>query len=928
MDTHAHLGFGGSNGHAILESYQPHLRITSHPRTDLVLLTPFLFSAASERSLVAVLRTYAQHLRKLDDVNLRSLAHTLHSRRSALPFRTALWAGSLGELLWKIDEQVQDYDAKIIPSLGIRALSKPNRKIFGVFTGQGAQWAGMGKQLVAHVPYARQIVTELDESLASLPSEHRPPWTLLEQLMIEPAVSRLGEAAISQPLCTAVQVMLVCLLRLAGIHFEAVVGHSSGEIAAAYAAGLLSASDAVRIAYYRGFGAKLSGGPNQEKGAMLAVGASVEEATDLCMRDGIKGRVTVAACNSPSSVTLSGDIDAIKSAKLLLDHERKFSRMLRVDTAYHSHHMMPCVGPYMESLRQCGITPTTPSPTAPLWYSSVNPSAEPMHLTDRLAIDYWRDNMVQPVLFSQAVEAALSSAGPFDIALEIGPHPALQGSFNQIVEEVSSTTIPYSGSLKRGSDDIEALANALGFIWTHLGPFAINFNDYEQSLFPHGEDELFMKDIPTYPWNHERSYWFESRITKAQRGRKRPVHPLLGIQGSDNTEAEAKWRNFFKTNELPWLNDHQIQGQAVFPAAGYMCMAWEAAMEISIDRSVRLFEIHDMSIGRPIVFDRSLVGVEVIFALFNIERDNCDPGCLRADFSCHSCSGGENDQLILNACGTITVSYGDVVADSLPADSPEVPNLVDVDTESLYDALTDLGYRYTGRFRAIDSLRRKRNHARGLLQSQETSLLIHPAFVDGGLQALFAATSYPGDGALWSLHVPVSVRNIRLNPYYCDLSHKEMPAFEFDAAVSHCGSFGNDGNTQIYPPGSSNALLHIEGVRAVPFAPATAKDDRNIFAEVVYDRLTLDGACISQEHVASPEEYHLGYLLERVAHYYLRQLHESVTPQDREQAEFQHQRLLVFAEQIVTSVASGQHQWAKREWAQDTKCDILEASKG
>lgn len=921
-------GFGGSNGHAILESFEPVSKYAPHPGASEALLTPFVFSAASEKSLAAVLRKYAQHLKTLNDVNLRSLAYTLQSRRSALPFRISIWATSLQELLFKIDQQLEDFATRKIPSLGVRTLSKPNRKILGVFTGQGAQWAGMGRQLLLRVPYAQQIITKLDACLAGLPMEHRPSWTLVEQLLDESAASHIGEAPISQPICTAVQILLVCLLRLAGVQFAAVVGHSSGELAAAYAAGFVSAGDAVRIAYYRGFYAKLAGGRNQEKGAMLAVGASLEEATDLCRLDGIKHRVTVAACNSPSSVTLSGDIDAINRAKEVLDNDRKFSRMLRVDTAYHSHHMIPCAGTYMDSLRECGISPTVPDRMGPPWYSSVNPSTEPMHSTDKLIAEYWKDNMIQPVLFSQAVETAIASSGPFDIAVEVGPHPALQGPFNQTIEEVSRSIIPYSATLKRGGDDVEALANALGFIWTYLGPSAISFNSYEQSLFPHDATDLFIKDMPTYPWNHERSYWFESRTMRARRNRKRPVHPLLGIQGSDNTESEIKWRNYLKTNELPWLNDHKIQGQAVFPAAGYACMAWEAAMEISNGRAIRLFEIHDMGIGRSILCDRSVFGVEVIFTLSNIETDENGLGFLRADFACHSSSSQDNNQLVLNTRGTITVSYGDPVADSLPAESPEVPNLIDVDADVLYDSLTEVGYGYTGTFRVIHSFKRKRNHARGLLEPAPTDLLIHPSVIDGGFQGLIAATGYPGDGSLWSLHVPVTVRNIRLNPYYCHLAQTDSPEFEFDAVLSDFGRFGNNGNVQIYPPGSSNALLQIEGVKAVPFAPATEKHDRNIFSEVVYDRLILDGEWISEGHTASPEEYNLAYLLERIAHYYLRQLHQSVTTEEKERAEFHHQRMLTFAEHIVTSVASGQHDWAKQEWAKDTKSDILKASEG
>lgn len=133
------------------------------------------------------------------------------------------------------------------------------------------------------------------------------------------------------------------------------MGHSSGEIAAAYAAGFLTAGNAMRIAYYRALYAQLANGPDDlgGKGAMLAVGTSAEDAIELIELPAFKGRITLAAQNSTASVTLSGNIDAIVHAKNVFDEEKKFVRVLKVDKAYHSDHMLPCGDIYTKSLQAC-----------------------------------------------------------------------------------------------------------------------------------------------------------------------------------------------------------------------------------------------------------------------------------------------------------------------------------------------------------------------------------------------------------------------------------------------------------------------------------------------------------------------------------------------------------------------------------------------
>ena len=237
------------------------------------------------------------------DTNMRDLAYTLHTRRSTLQFRQVTAGMDVQEITDRI-KSVLDEDSSAL-GLTTRYFAVPTPKILGVFTGQGAQWPRMGAQLIETSPFAAKRLAELDHALSTLPEGDRPKWSLKDQLLADSSVSRLSEAVISQPLCTAVQIVLVDMLKMAGIKLHAVVGHSSGEIGAAYAAGFLSAIDAIRIAYYRGVYAKLARSPNSAKGALLAIGTSYEDALEFCELENFEGRVQVAARNCvyiPSSL--------------------------------------------------------------------------------------------------------------------------------------------------------------------------------------------------------------------------------------------------------------------------------------------------------------------------------------------------------------------------------------------------------------------------------------------------------------------------------------------------------------------------------------------------------------------------------------------------------------------------------------------------
>lgn len=262
----------------------------------------------------------------------------------------------------------------------------------------------------------------------------------------------------AQPVSTAIQIMLVDLLQAARVTLAVVIGHSSGEIAAAYAAGYISDRDAIYISYLRGLHMSQARGPDGQRGAMMAVGTKFEDAQDLRDFPELRGRVSVAAINSSSSITLSGDEDAIALAQSALQDEEKFVRMLRVDKAYHSSHMNTCSKGYLASMdsARVGLTyPSTQIETA--WYSSVYGKAV-SNVSYNMGSVYWNTNLVRPVMFSKAVASSMVGKGPYSMALEIGPQPVLKKPVLQSMVEIGATEVPYISTLQRGRDSIETVS--------------------------------------------------------------------------------------------------------------------------------------------------------------------------------------------------------------------------------------------------------------------------------------------------------------------------------------------------------------------------------------------------------------------------------------------------------------------------------------
>lgn len=912
------FGFGGTNAHAILESFEsPEPQNQPLPQSTLV-LAPFKFSAASEQALVSNLSAYSSYLATNSSVDLRDLAWTLNSRRSSLAVRTTLPGTTVEQLRSNIASKLNDIENKdTVVGVRPKSLSGLKPKLLGIFTGQGAQWARMGKELIQRVTAARNTIKHLDQCLSELPDG--PSWSIEAELLADESSSRIQEATLSQPLCTAIQITLVLLLRVAGVEFDAVVGHSSGEIGAAYAAGYYSAKDAIRVAYYRGLHSRLAVGDNDAKGAMMAIGTSLQDACELCNE--FDGRMCVAAVNSASSITLSGDFDAITQAKQVLDDEKKFARILSVDKAYHSYHMNPASEAYLTSLKACDIKVQHPTKSNTAWFSSVR-DEQMKPDSDGLACEYWNDNLVSPVLFSQAVECATAAKGPFTMALEVGPHPALKGPVVQVTQDLIEQNIPYAGLLQRKRDDIEAIQDGLGFLWTH--GYNVNFEGL-QGLVGGVSKPRILKDLPAYAWDHERLFWLESRLSRVRRTRNKAVHQLLGSETPDKVDQQFRWRNFLSPREVPWISGHQIQGQMVFPGAGYFVTAVEAVQAMSPDQNIRLLELEHFKIEQALTFEGIDSSVEVLISVTDIIHNEMS---FQANFSYFSALGNDPTGLTLNASARLHVVYGALDDDVLPKQTRlPVVETIDVPDGRFYEVLASLGYGYTGPFRALTSMKRSLGTATGhiIRPVDEASgpLIIHPAAVDAAIQSVMLAKSWPGDGRLWCVHVPTVIDRIAINPTACGDPKSNRDFYFFQTVLDDQVKSGICGDVEIYSEDGGTAVIQIQGIHAVPLDAAKSANDCQLFSSMVWDTAFPDGEAVAHDGRATQEDIELANILERVAHFYLKQFDEVIPQQHSSRKNGPYVGLLNYAKHISSTVAAGTHSYAKAEWLHDTEETIL-----
>ena len=607
----ASSGFGGSNAHVVLDNAEHYIQrntfaaqsktksyTTSYAQTGDVLSllanssfgggfssdapspipNVLVFSAHDADSLKRQIEALSAHV--VDPrvaIKLCDLSYTLSERRSRHLHRAFIvsrpeYGGNIENL--RMDSAVY---AKKPPT--------PARIGF-VFTGQGAQWSEMGADLIRLFPQtAKVMVEELDAVLQELPASVRPSWSLLAELTEPRSSEHLRKPEFSQPLVTALQLALLAVLESWNVEADVVVGHSSGEIAAAVSAGLLTPAQAILAAYFRGQAAKAV--TMETPMGMLAVGLGPDSVQGYLESASLAGKVVIACYNSPASVTLSGPTSILSELAQMIRVDGHFARLLQVELPYHSHYMCE-IGDRYENLLlhygQLGQTRGEAGIRKTRMVSSVSTAV--LAGSDSCSAAYWKANMVSAVQFEGACKRIVQDQhlAP-NLIIEIGPSATLGGPIGQIIRHTGMETVSYTSASQRGADTILALFAVAGHLFLHDSAISLLRVNADESVVSETKPAVII-DLPNYKWNHSTQYWHESLASKDWRYRRFPEHDLLGGKVLGTAWESPSWTKSLRLEDLPWLRDHKIGSEIVFPAAGYIAMAVEAVRQTTISRAI------------------------------------------------------------------------------------------------------------------------------------------------------------------------------------------------------------------------------------------------------------------------------------------------------------------------------------------------------
>ncbi|KAI3320950.1 type I polyketide synthase [Xylariaceae sp. AK1471] len=728
------FGYGGTNGHAIME---PAPKSSTRSNGASVIHNGsheadqwriFVLSAKDSVACQNMMHRFADHIAK-SPMPAANLAYTLSERRSLHPWVSAVSARNISELANRLREA------------GRKPSSASRRPRLGfVFNGQGAQWYAMGRELISAYPVFGQSVQEADGIL----KDYGASWSLKDELMRDATSTRVSETWLSQASTVVVQLCLVDLLKSWGITPSAVSSHSSGEIPAAYTTGLLSFKEALGVAYYRGEVVYKYQKIFSVAGGMLAVGLGQEDA-EKYISDSNSGRILVACVNSPTSVTLSGDLEALEDVACKLEHDSVFARKLKVPVAYHSHHMLPLAQEYTDNLE--AILP--PEPHTKSWNETIISSSVTGGIVSSAKVftpRHWVRNMTSPVLFSQALESMCFSSSDskgttVDMILEVGAHATLAGPIRQILK-AKNVVLPYASCLRRSRDAIETMQELACELLASGYPV-----DLQAVNFPHGSQHAtFVTDLPSYPWNHATRFWVEPRVSRDQRFKKHPPHELLGTPLNGANDFTPTWRNFMRIGEMEWLKDHQIDGITVFPGAGYIVSAIEAVrlLKDPSEETIRGYRLRDIDIMKALVIPESSFGVETHFSLSKCSENDFDHEGWY-EFKLRSLTG---DTWAENCKGYVSAEMGDAVKVATTREKipPSERTFLDsetevtgVDIEALFAGMRERGTYHGPIFRnLIDSRvageKAITNFKISDIACQEHDYLLHPTTLDSIMQ--------------------------------------------------------------------------------------------------------------------------------------------------------------------------------------------------
>ncbi|MDC0707025.1 SDR family NAD(P)-dependent oxidoreductase [Stigmatella sp. ncwal1] len=711
------FGFSGTNAHVILEEAPeaaPRSEALSIPeRPELLVLSARAPQALQE----AAMRFSAQLSGRAggDAGTLHDVCYSANCRRSHHEHRLAVVARSRSEAAEALDAFLRGLAHPDAQS-GYALPGAVPRVVF-LFTGQGGQWPGTGRALLEEEPVFRSALQAADEVLKGLAG-----WSIIEELQRE--TPRFDQAAISQPAHFALQSALLALLRSWGIEPDAVAGSSIGEVAAAYAAGILTLEDAMRITVARSRILHAVAG----KGAMALVELSEEEATTEVA--GYAQRLSVAAINSQNSTLLSGEASAMDELLGTLTARGVSCRRIGLDYASHS----PAVEPYIDELKQA-LQGLHPQPAALPIFSTV---------TGRLAeegdfnSDYWARNLRQPVRLAPVLTTLARE--DYTLFVELGPNAVMARPVQQCFQSVGKSATVLS-TLRRGESERHTLRSLLG------GLFVAGVAPAWNRLFPEGGS---LVPLPSYSWQKER-YWIASPAS-ARLQLPAPSQGVLHGRRVRSPLAESLFETDLSVEKMPFLREHLLHGSLVVAGAAHVALALSALRELRGTAPVRLA---DIVFPRPLVLkEGSENPVSVV-----VGREQGGRSALRIQ----SPQGSEAEW--------VTHAEGWVLPASSKVEEPaqvalevlraRCPNGLEV--SPVYKAMDSEGIGLGRRFQWVEQLWQGEGEALGRMRAAESadqhpSAPLHPGLIDSIFHVLRAVPGIGrGDGIPY---IPIGIEGL------------------------------------------------------------------------------------------------------------------------------------------------------------------------
>ncbi|XP_071491503.1 phenolphthiocerol/phthiocerol polyketide synthase subunit C-like [Diadema antillarum] len=574
------FGFGGANAHIVLEGFSSRKQQNSLINHRVTEKPSILFlSAATKGALTQCLQDWDTFFTEVigdDRVLYTNALYTAGVRSTHLDHRMCIIVRSPSDARNQIKLKLQQ-DTKATSTViegQARDTNISVRRLVFVYSGMGAQWWGMARRLAINDPDFGDIIKNIDKMLSKLGAK----WSLMQMLTTEEDQAKINQTDIAQPCLCAVQIGLTEYYRSRGITPDAIVGHSVGEVAAAYASGHLSLEDAVRLIYARGYQLRKTSG----RGTMVAILHPVEEIEARLKSSKLESKINVAAINSPRQIVLSGDKEALASFTEDLKEEGVRCIGLKVSNAFHSYQQEDVRKSFLASAKYLNTTSgkgtSNVIPSVPILSTVTTTYLERSEVN---SASYWWQNIRQLVRFMDAVKKLLQDG--YNCFLEIGPHPVLSSAIRDTLRTPSNSNnqVVVTGSLQRPSntnllaDDELSLLRSISRL--HVEGYPIE----HKRLFPDGPCEVV--SLPSYPWQH---VLCSGTTQKSRKLFSFPLqrHPLLGkrlhVSHLSGKTSPKIWSSKFSQMSVPWLRDHKLQGNVIVPAAAHIETMLEASREI------------------------------------------------------------------------------------------------------------------------------------------------------------------------------------------------------------------------------------------------------------------------------------------------------------------------------------------------------------